>query len=283
MNVYMDATAMLAAIQAGELDAANLANNDALDQVESAGFTISSWEHSWYGLFLFDRAGSMNPALADVRVRQAINYAFDADGMLQTAGGGHGTQTGQIFPERSVAFDPELDSAYAYDPEKARELLADAGYADGLTLEMPTAAYFPAAVMALIQQQLADVGITVNYTDAGTNFIADILAPKYPLTLMQLQQDADWALINFSVTPAATFNPTRYADPKVDALIDAVHYGTVEESDAAVAELNRYLVDQAWFAPWFRVQSSFATDADTQVAVQPDNAVPWLWNISPAS
>ena len=119
MNVYMDATAMLAAIQAGELDAANLANNDALDQVESAGFTISSWEHSWYGLFLFDRAGSMNPALADVRVRQAINYAFDADGMLQTAGGGHGTQTGQIFPERSVAFDPELDSAYAYDPEKA--------------------------------------------------------------------------------------------------------------------------------------------------------------------
>ena len=283
MNVYMDATAMLAAIQAGELDAANLANNDALDQVESAGFTISSWEHSWYGLFLFDRAGSMNPALADVRVRQAINFAFDADGMLRTAGGGHGTRTGQIFPERSVAFDPELDSAYEYDPEKARELLAEAGYADGLTLDMPTAAYFPAAVMALIEQQLADVGITVNYTDAGNNFIADILAPKYPVTLMQLQQDADWALINFSVTPAATFNPTRYEDPEVDALIDAVHYGTVEESDAAIAELNRYLVDQAWFAPWFRVQSSFATNADTQVAVQPDNAVPWLWNISPAS
>jgi peptide/nickel transport system substrate-binding protein len=137
--------------------------------------------------------------------------------------------------------------------------------------------------MALIQQQLADVGITVNYTDTGTNFIADILAPKYPATLMQLQQDADWALVNFSITPASTFNPFRYEDPKVDELIDTIHFGTTAESDAAVKELNAYIVEQAWFAPWFRVQSSFATDADTQVTVQNDNAVPWLWNINPAS
>ena len=283
MSVYLDPTSMLNALQAGEVDAANLANNEALDQVESAGYTISSWEQSWYGLFLFDRAGTMNPALEDVRVRQAINYAFDADGMLQAAGSGYGTQTGQIFPERSVGFDSALDSRYDFDPEKARELLAEAGYEDGLTLEMPTTAFFPSAVMALIQQQLADVGITVNYTDTGTNFIADILAPKYPATLMQLQQDADWALVNFSITPASTFNPFRYEDPKVDELIDTIHFGTTDESDAAVKELNAYIVEQAWFAPWFRVQSSFATDADTQVTVQNDNAVPWLWNISPAS
>jgi len=103
------------------------------------------------------------------------------------------------------------------------------------------------------------------------------------VTVMQLQQDADWALINFSITPASTFNPTHYEDPKVDELVDTVHYGSQEESDAAVKELNAYIVEQAWFAPWFRVQSSFATDADTDVVVQPDNSVPWLWNISPAA
>ena len=138
MSVYLDPTSMLNALQAGEVDAANLANNEALEQVESAGYTISSWEQSWYGLFLFDRAGTMNPALEDVSVRQAINYAFDAEGMLQAAGSGYGTQTGQIFPERSVGFDSALDSRYDFDPEKARELLAEAGYEDGLTLEMPT-------------------------------------------------------------------------------------------------------------------------------------------------
>ncbi|MCI2959475.1 ABC transporter substrate-binding protein [Agromyces atrinae] len=283
MLVYQDSNAMLAAIQAGEIDAANLANNDSLTQVESAGFTVSTWEQSWYGLFLFDRAGTMNPALADVRVRQAINFAFDAEGMLQAAGGGYGTQTGQIFPERSAAFDPALDDVYAYDPDKARELLDEAGYGDGLTIEMPSAAYFPSSVLALVQQQLADVGITVNYTDTGNNFIADILAPKYPVTLMQLQQDADWALINFSLAPGATFNPAHFEDPTVNELIDVVHFGTQEEADAAVAELNAYIVEQAWFAPWFRVQSSFATNADTQVTVQTDNAVPWLWNIAPAA
>jgi peptide/nickel transport system substrate-binding protein len=103
------------------------------------------------------------------------------------------------------------------------------------------------------------------------------------MTLMQLQQDADWALINFSISPNATFNPSRYADPTVDALIDTVHFGTTEESDAALIELNAYIVEQAWFAPWFRNQSSFATNAATAVEVQQDNSVPWLWNIRPAA
>jgi peptide/nickel transport system substrate-binding protein len=167
LNIYQDATAMLSAIQGGQLDAANLANNDNVEQIEAAGYTVSKWEQSWYGLFLFDRAGALNPALADVRVRQAINFAIDSDGMLQVAGNGFGTQTGQVFPERSVAFDPALDSYYEFDPEKAKDLLNEAGYADGLTIEMPSSAYFGPDVFTLIQQQLSDVGITVNYTDTG--------------------------------------------------------------------------------------------------------------------
>jgi peptide/nickel transport system substrate-binding protein len=283
LNVYSDPTALLNAIKGGQVNAANTPSNNDLKEMEAAGFTVNAFELNWTGLILFDRGGTMNPALGDVRVRQAINYAFDTESLLTAVGQGLGTPTTQIFPTSSVGYDKSLDDRYSYDPEKAKDLLAEAGYADGLTIDMPTSSLLGATVFTLIQQQLKDVGITVNGTDAGTNFISDILAPKYPATYMILQQDPDWALINFEIAPTATFNPTKYDDPKVDALIETVHNGTKEESDAAVKELNTYIVEQAWFAPWYRMQSSFVTDANTQVKTQVGNAYPYLWNFTPKS
>ncbi len=283
IRIYSDPTAMTNALQAGELDAANLINNDSLEQIEGAGYTAHGWELSWYGLIMIDRTGALNPALADVRVRQAIAYAFDKEGMLEAAGGGYGTTTGQVFPERSAAFDAELDGTYDYDPEKSKALLAEAGYADGLTIDMPSTSFFPQSVLALVGQQLKDVGITVNWTDTGNNFISDMLTPKFGVTLMQLQQDIDWALINFQISENATFNPGRTQSDELDALIDTVQNGTQEEADAAVRSINEYIVDEAWFAPWYRTQSTFVTDAETDVDVQVENSIPWIWDISPKS
>ena len=283
IKVFADSTSMLNAIKGGQVNGAKLADNTNNAEVEAAGYTINPFELDWTGLIIFDRDGSMNPALADVRVRQALNYAIDTKAMLTAVGEGLGTPTTQIFPTTSAAYDEDLDSRYAFDPAEAKKLLAAAGYADGLTLEMPSTSLGNPAVFTLIQQQLKDVGITVNYTDTGTNFIADILAPKYGVTWMQLQQDADWALINFELTPNASFNPTKYQDPTVDALVATIGTGTEDEADAALKELNAYIVEQAWFAPWYRVQSSYATDAKTSAVMQAGNAYPYLWNITPAS
>jgi peptide/nickel transport system substrate-binding protein len=283
IKVFADSTSMLNAIKGGQVNGAKLADNTNNAEVEAAGYTINPFELDWTGLIIFDRDGSMNPALADVRVRQALNYAIDTKAMLTAVGEGLGTPTTQIFPTTSAAYDEDLDSRYAFDPAEAKKLLAAAGYADGLTLEMPSTSLGNPAVFTLIQQQLKDVGITVNYTDTGTNFIADLLAPKYGVTWMQLQQDADWALINFELTPNASFNPTKYQDPTVDALVATIGTGTEDEADAALKELNAYIVEQAWFAPWYRVQSSYATDAKTSALMQAGNAYPYLWNITPAS
>ncbi|MCU1419020.1 ABC transporter substrate-binding protein [Mycetocola sp.] len=283
LKPYADPTAMLNALKGGQLNGANTASNNDLAEIEAAGYTVNPFELNWTGLILFDRAGTIEPALGDVRVRQAINYAFDTEALLEAVGQGLGTPTTQIFPTSSVGYDEELDSAYSYDPEKAKDLLAEAGYEDGLTLSMPSTSGLGTTVFTLIGQQLKDVGITVEYTDAGNNFIADILAPKYGSTYMILQQDPDWALINFAIAPTATFNPTKYQDPKVDELIETVHNGSQDESDAAVKELNAYIVDQAWFAPWYRMQSSFVTDAKTDVKTQVGNAYPYLWNFTPKS
>ena len=132
------------------------------------------------------------PGARDVKVRQAFNYAFDRPALLQAVAKGHGTVTEQVFPESSAGYDPALDSKYPYDPAKAKALLAEAGYPNGFTLEMPKAGALGASIYNLVAQQLKDIGVTVNYTDSGTNYIADMLTPKYPATVMALQQDADW-------------------------------------------------------------------------------------------
>ena len=67
-------------------------------------------------------------------------------------------------------------------------------------------------------------------------------------------------------------------------LITKVHDAKTDaESGAAVKELNAYIVDQAWFAPWYRVKSNYATDAKTDVTPQTGNAYPYLWNFIPKS
>ncbi len=281
IKVLADPTAMLNAIKGGQVNLAKLVNNNDIAEVEASGYTLNPFELDWTGLIIFDRSGAMNEALGKVEVRQAINYAFDSEALLQAYGNGYGTPTTQIFPTSSVAYDESLDSRYSYDPEKAKELLADAGYPDGFTMDMPSTSLVGPTLFPLIEQQLKDIGITVNYTDTGNNFIADVLAPKYPATWMQLQQDPDWALINFAIAPNSTFNPTKYQDPTVDGLIETIHSGSTEEAEAATKELNEYIVEQAWFAPWYRIELNVATDSKTSVTPQAGNAYPYLWNILP--
>jgi peptide/nickel transport system substrate-binding protein len=113
------------------------------------------------------------------------------------------------------------------------------------------------------------------------NFIGDLLAPKYPASFMALEQNPDWQLIQFMIAPTAVFNPFKYQDAQVDEYITEIQYGD-EATQASVAkELNKYIVEQAWFAPFYRVQGSVATDANTTVEMLPTNAYPAIYDFQP--
>jgi len=284
INVLTDPTAALNAIKAGEANGVKLVNNDALAEVEGAGWTVNANELDFQGLLLLDRAGSMDPALGNVKVRQAINFAFDRAGLLKATQSDHGTVTTQVFPATSAAYDKSLDKYYTYDPAKAKELLKEAGYPNGLTIKMPTVSALGATTNTLIAQQLADVGITVEATDVPIgNFISDLIAPKYPASFMALEQNPDWQLIQFMIAPTAVFNPFKYQDPKVDDYMKQIQYGDQATQDSVAKELNTYIVEQAWFAPFYRVQGSFATDANTTVKMLPTNAYPAIYDFTPKS
>ena len=283
MNVYSDGTALLNAIQGGQVNAANTFDNTTLDQIKAAGFTVDPLELNWEGLIIGDRDGTITPALKNPLVRQAINYAFDRKALLKALASGYGTVTEQIFPTTSPSFEKSLDSTYSYDPAKAKKLLAQAGYPNGFSVTMPSAAAFGASNFALIKQQLADIGVTVTYQELQVNdYITALVSGKYSMALMVLQQDpTDWQLASFQIDKSATFNGFHNDDPTVQGYIKTIQTGSTAEATAAGKKLNEYITKQGWFAAWFRPQSSFVSDANTKVTVQAGNAVPYLWNIEP--
>jgi peptide/nickel transport system substrate-binding protein len=99
--------------------------------------------------------------LSDVRVRQAIYHALDRDGMIDAALAGYGTKAPSLIPVGMPGVDP--DKVPERDLEKARALLAEAGYADGFTEDLyyATRGYYE-LLATIVQSNLAEVGITVN-------------------------------------------------------------------------------------------------------------------------
>jgi peptide/nickel transport system substrate-binding protein len=192
--------------------------------------------------------------------------------------------TTQVFPTNSPGYDSSLNSYYSFNPAKARQLLAEAGYPHGFTLAMPSiSTAFGETTYALIQAELAQIGIKVNYTDyQGSTIFTAILAPKYPATYFTLEEDpVPWQLAQFLLTPTATFNPFHSTNPTVTGYLNTMQTGSSAQAAAAAKQLNQYVVQNAWFAPFFRPQSSFVADSHTSVRVQAGNAVPYLWNIEP--
>jgi peptide/nickel transport system substrate-binding protein len=111
---------------------------------------------------VFAQAQNGNP-LSDVRVRQAISYAIDRNLITESVFGGYAVPATGLLPNGPFK-SPNLND-YAYDPDKARALLAEAGWDSSRELEM---VYYyddqiTADLMAVLQAQLADVGINMQY------------------------------------------------------------------------------------------------------------------------
>lgn len=112
-------------------------------------------------IVITSRDGNNGEELADERVRQAIAYSIDREAYSEAIQLNNGDSKGGIFPSAFADWHvDELDDSFAYDPDKARELLTEAGYPDGITITMPV---MPAITppMDLIVQMLGASGITV--------------------------------------------------------------------------------------------------------------------------
>ena len=102
--------------------------------------------------------------LSNTEVRQALCYAVDRDAINNFIFGGKSHIIGShMIPAMSKYYEPEAETVYSYDPEKAKELLADAGYADGFDLEITVPSSYSQHVDSaqIIADELSQVGVNV--------------------------------------------------------------------------------------------------------------------------
>ncbi len=165
---------------------------------------------------MFDRKGTLVPALAEPKVRQAINMALDRDAIHAKVFGGKGKATSQVFSSTSDAYIPELDKKYPFDVDAAKKLLADAGYANGFTLPMPDVSPIYPDQQAAVTEALTAIGVTPQYQPVnGQTFISDLLAGKYPAAIFGLNSPRPWDFAQIALTPESLWNPFHVSDPTV--------------------------------------------------------------------
>jgi len=151
---------ILASLESGQVNVAYIAGNQ-VASAKAAGFKIAVIPSEVVNeLDIQTTSAPFNKP----QVVQAINYAINRQAILQVQAAGYGTVSYQPFPKGFVGYSSTLASLYPYNPAKARQLLAQAGYPHGLQLTLTTVSTSD-SLAEQIQGQLKQAGITAVIKD----------------------------------------------------------------------------------------------------------------------
>lgn len=282
-KVVPDQNARIAQIQTGEADliaqvpaeaAALLERNNRVELLQAPNPRA-------YFLGFNER---LDTPLQDQRVRQAINYAINVDDIVNFIFEGRGQPLATLVTPQQFGYDENIEP-YGYDPDRARDLLAEAGYADGFSIDMevPTSRYpKDAEVGQAIAEQLSQVGIDVNLDilEWGTyigQFGSEDGPPMYLL---------GWSIPTFDpdsiLTPLLTEGPTysRFVDPELENLIDEARSTVNTEQRAELySQVQQRMQEIAPMAFLYQLDELYGVSNRLNWQPRADERI-YLWNAS---
>ena len=262
MIVYpmAEATTRVAALRSGQVDWIEVPAPDSIPSLKSAGFQVSLWPypHTYpYVLRTLD-----DSPFHDVRVRQAINYAVDREGVCKLINGTARPAVGLYPPDHPLFGSPTQH--YTYDPEKAKALLKAAGYGPDKPLKAKimistsgSGQMLPIPMNEFMQQNFKAVGMEIDFdvVEWGTMLVAMRSAPT-----ANQSHGVDGVNISLSSVDPSTmfryycsdsFSPTsfnwgQFSNPQVDELLRGAQ-ATLDanEQTKLLAEAHGIVVDEA--------------------------------------
>ncbi len=264
-------TTRIAMLKSGQTDVIDV-SRERIAPLADDGFNIFYKERALLsGMYFFQQWEEGNP-FGDIRVREALNKAINRDAILEHIFLGRGSTT--LYPMGSYAAESGYDpaqSSYPYDPDRARQLLAEAGYSDSNPLEIKLAIYSFGGIAEfarMIEAVGADfeaVGVKVNFqpTEYGTlrsmrrafNLGGGWVGPwgthnrAAPAEILSIVK----------VLKHSTATYTTYKNPEFDAIMDKAFASTdPDEVRTLISEMQQHLLANYDGIPLFEVDSAFA-------------------------
>jgi peptide/nickel transport system substrate-binding protein len=245
-NVITDPQALANAVVSGQADVATILDQTTIELVESQQQTVSVGG-TIVGFPVTDKTGATNPAFAEESARLAIGYAIDRETIVNDLHPG-ARPTSQLFPEAAAGFDPAIDEEFAYDPDRARELLAEAGLPDGFEFNV-TVLGQPDEDQVVIQSQLAEVGITMNFVTATSTDQLFAAVQTDPVLWGPFAVGAQPAGFVAGVVYGGFMNTQGAKEPEIEQALGGALGATGDAQEQALTDLNRALTANAWYIP----------------------------------
>lgn len=258
MRPMPDANARVNALISGEVNWIEFPTPNNVELLRGKGFEVHENPYSHIWAWVVDT--QQKPG-SDPKVRRALNLAIDRESLAKNVLKGTGVPAYQYIPASDSAFS-EDNEKYSYDPEEAKRLLAQAGYPDGVTMDVayPTSGsgnMIPGPMNEALQSDLAKIGVKVNLKPIDwdrmvEDFVAKKISYGAPAETMTygFTPPSAWTLTFGSTQPS---NIQSYSNPKFDALSKRL-YRELDPAkrDEIYQEMNATLVATS---PWVVVVS----------------------------
>jgi peptide/nickel transport system substrate-binding protein len=232
-----------------------------------------------------DNVEGKNP-FADKKVRQAMNMAVNRAAIQRVVMRGQSVPTGVIMPPFVNGWTPELDKAPAPDVNKAKALLAEAGYPNGFqtTMHCPNDRYVnDEGICQAVVGMLGQIGVKVNLVSQSKTIHFTLITKEPVETDFYLY---GWGVPTFDSEYVFTYlyhsrkdkfganNGTGYSNPEVDKKIAslATEVDTAKRN-ATIADIWKTVQDEAIYIPVHHQMLAYATKNNVEIPVDPENQV----------
>lgn len=253
---------IMAALQTGEVDYALVENKDSDGLRESGAFELLETVYNGAGPLLV--VNNSLPPFDDLKVRQALNMAVNREALVTVVADGKAVPQYGPISSAVPGYDPSADELgaglYPYDPEGARALLAEAGWADAdgdgvldkdgapLAFTIKTASGWDQWIkMAeVLQQQFKDVGVDATLQQQEFSIhIDDVLGGNFQAGILSYDMgEVDFCVVLFH---SDIVDLTKAGDPDLNQILDAIR-ATVDPAgrQQAVKDFQTYMVEHAY-------------------------------------
>ena len=237
-EVIPDQSTTAIALQTGEVDFASIESATIAQLQANDQITIAEVANSG---FTYVSMNTEKEPFNNVLVRQAINYALNRENLVAVCYDNMAEVNSNICSKDRFGYSDEQPQ-YTYDPEKAKELLAEAGIETPYDLGEMLVAEKYSNLATVIQNDLAAVGLNVTIAVKEFNaYIGELTSGNYGITTLEMTLDGDSQMLEMAYTTdyIGTANNARYSDEEMDELFAQAR--TETDTDARAEIFNKAL------------------------------------------